>query len=96
MTKQKTKLEQNMDEFCELLDKIMKARENGAQISDDEDDINYRQKDAEKDLKCVTNGIEKKKSVEILSERQRIKRGKVSLVYYRLQNSLQHDEKIDT
>lgn len=58
----------------------MQARENETQISDDEDETNYRSKDVEKDLKCVTNGIEKKKSVEMLSERQRIKRGKVSLM----------------
>lgn len=69
-----------MDKFCKLLEKIMKARENETQISDEEDEINYRSKDVEKDLKCVTNGIEKKKSVEIMSERQRIKRGKVSLM----------------
>lgn len=67
-----------MDKFCVLLEKILKARENGEQISDDEDETTSRRKDAEKHLECVTTGIEKKKSVEMLSEKQRIKRGKVS------------------
>lgn len=67
-----------MDKFCKLLEKILKARENDSQISDDEDDNSYRRKEVEKDLKRVTIGIEKKKSVEMLSEKQRIKRGKVS------------------
>lgn len=57
----------------------MKARENDSEMSDEEEDDgnSYRRKDAEKDLKCVTNGIEKKKAVEMVSEKQRIKRGKV-------------------
>ncbi len=57
----------------------MKARETDTPISDDEDATNARRKDVEKNLKCVIDGIEKKKSMEMLSEKQRIKRGKVSL-----------------
>lgn len=76
---QKTELQQNMDKFCELLERILTARENNKQISDDEED-NYRRTDVEKELKnSVTKGIEKLKAVEHLSEKQRIKRGKVSL-----------------
>ncbi|XP_037047625.1 deoxynucleotidyltransferase terminal-interacting protein 2 isoform X2 [Bradysia coprophila] len=75
-TAQKTELQENMDKFCVLLERIMRARENGEQISDDEDETTSRRKDAEKNLECVTTGIEKKKSVEMLTEKQRIKRGK--------------------
>lgn len=75
----------------------MRARESGEQISDDEDETTTRRKDAEKNLECVTTGIEKKKSVEMLSEKQRIKRGKVrDLIYNGTQfRNLKHDEKND-
>ncbi|KAJ6646087.1 Deoxynucleotidyltransferase terminal-interacting protein 2, partial [Pseudolycoriella hygida] len=73
---EKSELRQNMDTFCKKLDKIMKAREGGSDTSDEDDDANYRRKEVEKDLKFVTNGIEKEKSLEILSEKQRIKKGK--------------------
>lgn len=77
----KTELEQNMDDFCKMLEKIMQARADGTDFSDDdEDETNVRRKHVEKNLKCVTDGIEKEKSVEMLSEKQRIKRGKVIIV----------------
>lgn len=96
---QKTQLEQNMDKFCELLDKIMKARENESDMSDEEEDDNnsYRRKDAEKNLKFVTKNIEKEKAVEMVSEKQRIKRGKVRAIYFDAQtfDKHKHDEKFD-
>lgn len=61
----------------------MKARENNTRISDDEEEDNYRRTDVEKELKnSVTKGIEKLKAVEHLSEKQRIKRGKVNLLVF--------------
>jgi len=74
---QKTELQKNMDKFCKMLEKYLTARENGSQLSDDEYEDNYSRTDVEKELKsCVTKGIEKKKTLEILSERQRTKKGK--------------------
>jgi len=73
----KTELQQNMDKFCKMLEKYLNARENDSQLSDDDYEDNYTRTDVAKELKsCVTNGIEKKKSLENLSERQRIKKGK--------------------
>lgn len=73
----KTELQQNMDKFCKLLERIMKARENESPMSDDEDEYSQRRKDVEKDLKCVTIGIEKNRAVELVSKKQQIKKGKV-------------------
>lgn len=70
-----------MDKFCQLLEKILKAREDDSQISDDEDEDSYVRTDVEKEMRNVNVGIEKQKAVEQISERQRIKRGKVSLVW---------------
>lgn len=60
----------------------MKARENDTQISDDEDEYSLRRKDVEKNLKCVTIGIEKNRAVETLSKRQQIKKGKVRAIHF--------------
>lgn len=57
----------------------MTARANDTEISDDEDTTSSRRKEVVKGLNCVTNAIEKQKTVEMLTERQRIKRGKVNL-----------------
>jgi len=74
---QKTELQENMDKFCKMLEKYLIARENNSQVSDDDYEDNYCRTDVEKELKsCVTKGIETKKSLEILSERQRVKKGK--------------------
>lgn len=81
---EKTELQQEMDRFSEMLEKCLKARESGLPVSDAEYSYSYSKAEVEKKLKnCVTNGIEKMKSVEKLSEKQRKKRGKVSFSYFK-------------
>jgi len=72
----KTELQKKMDKFCKMIEKFIKARENNLEVSDNEYDDNYRRTDVEKELKNCEIGIEQKKCIENLSEKQRIKRGK--------------------